>query len=107
MSFMLCLFGSLMPSVLITFPLFPDKHSTLLYSKLDSNVLTEYMHSLYQGVCLVLAFAKQFQVINMQQVIQFESLAVPFVTSLCSSQQTRQWDHAKNKQCRLVILNTH
>ena len=65
------------------------------------------MHSLYQGVCLVLAFVKQFQVINIQQVIQFESLAIPFVTSLRSSQQTRQWDHAKNKQCRLVIALKH
>ena len=75
-----------------------DKYSTLPYSNLHTNVLTEFMHSLYQGVYLVLTFGKQFQVIHKQQVIQFEPLAVPFIASLSSSQEPCQWDHTQNKQ---------
>ena len=79
MSFMCCPSGSLIPSVLKTFPL-----SILLYSKYHTNVLNEFMHSLYPGVCLVLTFGKQFQVIHKQQMIQFESFVAPFIASLSS-----------------------
>ena len=75
-----------------------DEYSTLPYLNLHTNVLTEFMHSLYQGVYLVLTFGKQFQVIHKQQVIQFEPLAVPFIASLSSSQEPCQWDHTQNKQ---------
>ena len=47
-----------------TFSSLHDKFSTLFYSKLYTNVLTEKIHSLYQAVCLVLTFGKQFQVIH-------------------------------------------
>ena len=63
-----------------------------------SNVFTEYLHSLYQVVYLVLTFGKEFQVIHKQQVIQFESLVAPFKASLSSSQQPCQWDQTQNKQ---------
>ena len=70
----------------------------LLYSKFDTNVLTDYMHSLYQEVYLVLTFGKQLQVIHKQQVIQFESLVASFIATPSSSQQPCQWDHTQNKQ---------
>ena len=70
MSFVSCPSGSLIASALITCSLH-DKHSALLYSK-------QCMHSLQQGVPLVLTFGKKFQAIHKQQVIQFKSLVALF-----------------------------
>ena len=68
-----------------------DKFSTFLYSKLHTNVLTEQIHSLYQGFLLVLTSGKQFQVIHKQNGIQFEFSVAPIEASLNSSQKPCEW----------------
>ena len=76
----------------------PDKYSALLYSKLHTTVLAEYLCNLYQGVYLFLTCGKQFQVIHKQQVIESESFVAPFITNLSLSQQPSPWNLTQNRQ---------